>query len=471
MNQNDNKTKAPFDLSAIPQKPGCYLFYDKGGEIIYIGKASNLRSRVSSYWRESANHTPAKFSMVRKVVKVGIVETGSEVEALLLESNLIKKHQPEYNVVMRDDKRYVYIKLSTEEDFPRVFMARQIDKTGRYFGPFTSVEAVRETLKVVRKVWPFRSCSTLPAKSCLYYRIGKCPGVCEGRMSKEDYGKVIKEISLFLDGKIDKITEEYRKESGILQKKFEKLKKRRETFALSLQGRNPDSKPTKKERTEADQILSEMDAIKLEQDKIMFRMDNVKRVLAHANIIGLSEKYAADVIELAKILGLPKVPQRIEGYDISNTFGRGAVGSMVVFNNGEPEKGEYRKFRIKTDAEGDIAMLEEVLSRRAARMKGAKQSWPEPDLIIIDGGKAQLNVALKVLKTNDLDIPVLSVSKGEGLRSAKAPDKIFFPEQDKPLELPLASPALHIIKRVRDEAHRFAIGYHREVRRKKMFDS
>ena len=212
--------------------------------------------------------------------------------------------------------------------------------------------------------------------------------------------------------------------------------------------------------------------------------------MEHTKILSVGEKYANDVVELAKVLGLPKVPERIEGYDISNIFGKEATGSMVVFKGGEPEKSEYRKFKIKIGPSfakasegkaGDVQMLQEVLERRFKRVRAEetefpignsvsekqKIDWPLPDLIIVDGGKAQLNVAVRVLKKFNLDIPLIAISKGLGLRSALAPDKLFFPEEKKPLELPLASPALHLIKRVRDEAHRFAISYHRKLKRKK----
>ncbi|MEA3398430.1 MAG: hypothetical protein U9R06_01665, partial [Patescibacteria group bacterium] len=224
--------------------------------------------------------------------------------------------------------------------------------------------------------------------------------------------------------------------------------------------------------------------LEYEIKRIKFQILNMRKVLEHVNIISVGEKYSSDVIELAKILGLSKVPERIEGYDISNIFCKEAVGSMVVFKGGEPDKEEYRKFKIKFKNEsGDVGMLSEVLERRfkharynqkivAAKHKSKSINqnffWPDPDLIIVDGGKAQLNVVLKILKKQKLDIPALAVSKRQGLRSARALDKVFFPGQSKPLELPLASPALHIIKRVRDEAHRFAISYHRKLRSKKI---
>lgn len=409
----------------IPKNPGCYLFFNSEGEIIYVGKAVSLTSRVLSYWQQSTNHTPAKELMLKKVKKVKWIETESEIEALLLESNLIKKYQPDFNIVMRDDKRYAYIKISTEEEWPRVFFTRKLEKTGRYFGPFVSAEAVRETLKTIRKIWPYRSCPIMPKKVCLYCRIGKCPGMCEGYIDKKEYNKIVRQIILFLEGKKSAVVKGIEKEIKVLEKSGDDEEKVR---------------------------------------LLKYRLLNMKRVLAHANILSLIDKYSSDVIELAKLLNLRKAPVRIEGYDISNIFGQEAVGSMVVFTDGEADKNEYRKFKIKIGQgeANDIGMLKEIIERRL------KNDWLKPDLIIIDGGKGQLNVTASVLKKNKIDIPVLAISKGEGLRSAVAPDKIFFPGEKKPLELPLASPALHIIKRVRDEAHRFAIKYHRELRSRKL---
>lgn len=418
----------------IPTNPGSYQFYNCAGDLLYIGKASNLRSRISSYWREATEHSPAKQSMVQQIAKINWIETESEIEALLLEANLIKKHQPPFNILMRDDKRYAYIKISTEDEYPRVFLSRQIDKSGKYFGPFTSTEAIKETLKIIRKIWPYRSCKNLPKKSCLYYRINKCPGVCEKIISPQEYKKIIHEIILFFDGKKKNIIREYEKNIKILEKK----------------------------NTNENQL-----------NILRYQLRKLNTVIASSRIVDVSEKYSNDVIELAKILNLTKIPQRIEGYDISNIFGREAVGSMVVFADGEADTNQYRKFKIQTvaaDKGGDVAMLFEMLDRRFKHAsETSNDKWPMPDLIVVDGGKAQLGVIAKILKKYKLNITFLGITKGEGLRSAHAPDKLFFPEQKKPLELPLASPALHLIKRVRDEAHRFAIGYHRKLRHKKLY--
>jgi excinuclease ABC subunit C len=457
----------------IPESPGCYEFFDGAGEIIYAGKAVNLKSRVLSYWQKGSGLTPAKERMVGEIARVKWITVESEVEAFLLEANLIKKYQPKYNIIFRDDKRFSYIKVSTEEEWPRIYSTRTIDKSGRYFGPFTSGLAVRETLKIIRRIWPYRTCKNLPKRACLYYYVGKCAGMCERKINHKEYMVYVKDIIKFLEGKKKDIVKNLEKEIKLLDKS---------------------------------ELINEIGnkRINLENklNLLKFRLENIERVIEMSRVISVGEKYQNDVLELAKIMSLPVVPERIEGYDISNIFGKEAVGSMVVFSGGEPDRNEYRKFKIKADKinfnslkarGGDIKMLEEVLVRRfkhsvinelnlANSGNGIKkdkeiknlklkiknsQFWPLPDLVIIDGGKAQLNVALRALKKYKLDIPVIAISKGEGLRSALAPDKLFFAGEKTPLELPLASPALHLIKRVRDEAHRFAIGYHRLLRKKR----
>ena len=415
----------------LPTAPGCYQFFNGKKKIIYIGKAANLKSRVFSYWQKSAGHTPAKNKMLSEIKKIKWVETESEIEALLLESNLIKKYQPSYNVVLRDDKRFAYIKISTADEIPGVFITRQIDKSGKYFGPFISSLAARETIRAIRKIWPYCNMRKMQMRPCFYFQIGRCLGICADKITKQDYMKLaIKPLMMFLEGKKGKIVNN-------LEVKIKKLGKN------NGDGNN-------------DEILGQL----------KFELKNMKQVLENAKVLSVGEKYANDVVELAKTLSLPKTPARIEGYDIANIFGREAVGSMIVFNSGEPDKSQYRKFKIKIGQgqANDIGMLREVLERRF------NNNWLWPDLIIVDGGKAQLNAALSVLKKRKPGIPLIAISKGLGLRSANAPDKLFFPGQSKPLELPLASPALHLIKRVRDEAHRFAVTYHRKLRSRAKFN-
>jgi len=435
----------------LPIAPGSYQFYNATGKIVYIGKAANLASRVLSYWQKSASLTPAKYSMLKRIVRIKWIETESEIEALLLEANLVKKYQPDYNVLLRDDKRFAYIKISLDDEIPGVFITRIIDKSGKYFGPFTSALAVRETLRALRKIFPYCLERKIKERPCFYYQLGRCLGICAGKISREDYVRqVIRPLVMFLEGKKGRIIKNYELRIRNLEKDNKKLDSEGATYLENQK----------------------------EIGELKYQLANMKQVLEGAKVIGVADKYANDVVELAKILGLPKIPERIEGYDIANIFGKEAAGSMVVFSGGESNKNEYRKFKIKIGQgqANDIGMLKEVLERRfkhtspqPSPYKGEGGNWPLPDLIVIDGGKAQLNAAVRILKKRRLEIPLVAISKGLGLRSSVAPDKLFFPGEKKPLELPLASPALHLIKRVRDEAHRFAIGYHRKLRSRAEF--
>lgn len=447
----------------IPTGPGSYQYYDKAGKIIYIGKAANLRSRVLSYWRSGTEHTPAKEQMISKITKIKWVETETEIEALLLEANLVKKYQPPYNVLLRDDKRHIYIKI-TNDEFPRILTTREIDKSGRYFGPFTSSTAVRETIKAIGKIFPYGRFITMAKSRTNELKAKRYPQLYGAPENINEYKKIIKQITAFLEGNSPKIINEIKKEIKNL------------SIVIPTGAKRSGGIPFRQKESDPSASSRDDNSEKIQQLK--YRLLNMHNVLSHSNILGVQDKYAADVVELAKTLNLPKVPARIEGYDISNLFGSSAVGSMVVFKNGEPEKSQYRKFKIRgLTANGKIAssrelgthngkkgddtgMLKEILERRF------NNAWAMPDLIIIDGGKGQLSACLSILKKLKINIPILAVSKGEGLRSAHAPDKIFFPKMKTPLILPLASPALHIVKRVRDEAHRFAIGFHRQRRSK-----
>ncbi len=460
-------------LDALPATPGVYHFKNARGQIIYIGKAANLRSRVRSYFQEGAHHSPMKERMVGEIADITIIETDSEIEALLLEANHVKARMPHYNILLRDDKSYTYIKVSTEEPWPRVFATRRIDRAGTYFGPFTSGMAVKDVLRVLRKIVPFRcnlrpqayrdrvsvrteirspefvpeaitasgrdpangGRSKRPPKPCLQYHLGLCPGTCIGAITKEDYVKNIRIILSFLRGKKREVIRAVKKQLG------------------------------------SDRAAA------------------VDNLLAHTKVLSVSEKYTDDARELQRTLLLPRLPLRVEGYDIANLMGNHATGAMVVFQNGEPAPNEYKKFKIKTvEGSNDVAMLTEVLGRRLAHSMSlrakrsnpdgiaaspsaprndTKDAWPTPDLIIIDGGKAQLNAAVRALKQAALDIPVLSVAKGGHGGVLKQKEEIYFPGERAPLKLPRSSPALHLVLRVRDEAHRFAIGYHKHLRKKR----
>lgn len=438
-------------LDDLPERAGVYHFKNARGHIIYIGKAANLRSRVRSYFSGPLAGQPnnqlsdAKRKMVGEIADIAIVETDSEIEALLLEANHVKARMPRYNVLLRDDKSYTYIKVSTEEPWPRVFVTRRIDRAGTYFGPFTSGMAVKDVLRVLRKIVPFR-CNgkvisppsqggvgggyddkksplsvpprrggkTPTPRACLQYHLGLCPGTCIGAIRQEDYAKNIRIILSFLRGKKREVIRAVKKQLG------------------------PD------------------------------RAASVDNLLAHTKVLSVSDKYADDARELQRTLLLPRLPMRVEGYDIANLMGRNATGAMVVFVHGEPTPSEYKKFKIKTvEGANDVAMLTEVLGRRLVHSVPTDDAWPMPDLLIIDGGKAQLNAAVRALKKSNLDIPVLSVAKGGHGGVLKQKEEIYFPGETAPLKLPRSSPALHLVLRVRDEAHRFAIGYHKHLRKKR----
>ena len=433
------KNKAEKLLKLLPNHQGVYLFYDKKKKVIYVGKAASLKNRVRQYFQPKAMMSPAKHSMVKKIEDIKFKETDSEIEALLLESNLIKKYQPEYNVIMKDDKSYVYIKVTTEDEWPTLVKTRNIDASGKYFGPFTAGLAVKETLKLLGKIYPYRKCKMEPGKTCLFGRLGQCS--CNGMMGKKEYKEMIKEIIMFFEGKKKKIL----------------MDLKRKLRHVETQARRHVGSETGKE-TGSERV-----------DKIRWKILNLEKVLAHKYILGLDEKIEVDLGELARELSLKTVPERIEGYDISNIYGEQAVGSMVVFQDGRPERSEYRKFKIKTvKGIDDVGSLREVLERRFKHVEAQDfapvqdKAWPTPDLIIIDGGKGQLNAAQKVLDEHRLKIPVISL--------AKRLEEVYVPGEIKARVLKRNSPALHLIQRVRDEAHRFAVSYHRLLRRKKLKD-
>ncbi len=419
-------------LLSLPLGPGVYQFYDQSKQIIYIGKAVNLRRRVLSYWQNYHQLTPAKQQLVDSIAHIKWQETGSEIEALLLEASLIKKYQPKYNIVWRDDKRYIYIAISADA-FPRVYLTRKLAPSGQFFGPFTSVQAARETLKAIRKIWPYRSCRAMPKRVCLYYQLGQCPGPCQGLISKSAYQKIIHQLSLFLQGKKQLVVKRIQTELDKYTQELNKLK--------------PE-----------DRIVIEQKIISL-----TWQLQQINKVLATSRVLSLEERYANDVVELGKILGLQKPPRRIEGYDISNLYGAQAVGSLVVFVDGEASPQDYKRFKLGGNSAnlGDVPLLREMLRRRLAH-----DDWFKPDLIIIDGARAQVNAVYNLLKQAGWDVPVIGLAKDRGLRSARALDKVYFPGESKPLQLSLNSPALFLLKRVRNEAHRFAISFHRHIRRK-----
>ncbi len=394
--------------SHIPENPGVYFMKDAKGTILYIGKAGNLKRRVSSYFLRP--HDARIQKLVSLINAIDYRETDSALEALILESALIKKYQPQFNIREKDDKSFLYV-VVTDEEFPRVLLARGKEITeGKYkkkFGPFVVASNVREALRILRKLFPWHTHD--PEKigtykrPCFDYEVGICPGVCVGAISKKEYAKTIKNLSLFFEGKKDKILTSLKKEMGMASKKQEYEK--------------------------AESIKRKIFALQHIQDTALISDD-----------------------EIVSLTGRNAHATRIEGYDISNISGVSAVGSMVVFVNGVPDTNEYRKFKIRTvEGPNDIAMLREVLTRRF------DNKWTLPDLLLIDGGKGQVNVANEVLHELGLTIPVVGLAKGA---ERKRNDLIGTPPQG--IEL-------GTLIKVRDEAHRFAVAYHKKVRSSTFF--
>ncbi|MBC7232535.1 MAG: excinuclease ABC subunit UvrC [Chloroflexi bacterium] len=547
-------------LNSLPTKPGVYLMKDAAGQVIYVGKAVNLRNRVRSYFHAYNGQTPKIRRLVDHIADFDFIVTGSELEALILECNLIKKYRPRYNVRLKDDKRYPYIKISLQEPFPRIYTVRHMQDDGaRYFGPYTSAKAVQQTMELLRKLFPYLTCKReitgKDQRACLYYHIGRCAGPCIGAISREDYRALIEQIVLFLEGKQERIIHDLEQEmqkaaealdferAAVLRDQVQALQRvverqkivsatrsdedviafaredgqacvqtffirggkliGREYFILTGTQDEDDLEVmtsfVKQFYDEAAYIpptillqhdIEEAQVIEewLRQKRgtrvairvprrgkgralVQMAAENAAETLAH-----LRAQWAADqarqvtaLDELQKYLHLAQAPTRIECYDISNIQGTSATGSMVVFVKGVPRKSEYRRFRIKTvSGADDYAMLQEVLRRRFKRAKSQaveqKQVSEEeggwgvmPDLVIVDGGKGQLRAALGVMGEMGVgNIPAIGL--------AKQREEVFVPGRSDPLLLPRDSEALYLLQRVRDEAHRFAIGYHRRLR-------
>jgi excinuclease ABC subunit C len=547
-------------IQNLPQLPGIYQFKDATGKVIYVGKAKNLRNRVRSYFVKSQPPNPKLTALVSKIHDIEVIVTSSEVEALILEANLIKKLKPRYNVNLKDDKSYPYIAI-TNEPFPRVFSTRKIKMDGtRYFGPYTDAYSLKQTLKLIRDVFMVRSCKYYideevirkrKIKVCLDYHIKKCGGPCEGLVSKEEYNKMIEQVVQLINGKIDalvkslkeqmeKLANELRfEEAAILRDKIKALEiytsKQsvvsfepidRDIFAIAHDGEdacavlfkvrdgklvgsqqffmtgvaykeekeiietlltqyylNSEYVPSEilipeeiEEKNPIEKWLSERKnsnvKIRTPENEDESRLMSMCKINARYHLdeyriqkIKAKEKFAPSVlIELQKELHLDRLPRRIECFDISNIQGSDIVASVVVFENGKPKKSEYRKFKIRSISgkPDDFASMEEVIMRRYSRIlnEGGKM----PDLIVIDGGKGQLSSALKSLEK-------LGIKNQPIIALAKKFEEIYFPNLESPQSLPKSSPALYLLQRIRNEAHRFAITFHRDVREKRVIST
>lgn len=400
-------------VASAPDAAGVYLMKDKQGDVLYIGKAKSLKKRLTSYMtRDLAGKT---IVLMSNVYDIEWKLTPTESLALLLEANLVHKYKPKYNVSLRDDKSFPMVKI-THEDYPAICITRKKEDDGaRYFGPYTSAGLLRGALKIIRKHFPYRSCKQLPSEACMYYRIGLSPAPCIGKINKKEYAKTIKNISLILEGRADTLIKKLSKEMKQYSKaqKFEQAAKMR------------------------DQI-------------------NALGALAETHAGSANQNELED---LKSLLDLNKLPERIEAFDISNISGKEATGSMVSFYRGIADKNNYRRFRIKTiEGIDDYKMLAEVVRRRYSRLIAEK--LPLPDLVLIDGGRSHLLVAQRQISNLGLDLPIMSIAKDR--------ENIYIKNRATPINFKSDTQALNLIRRIRNEAHRFAISYHHVLRRKKI---
>ena len=532
-------------LAVLPEKPGVYLMHDAEGKVIYVVKAVVLKNRVRSYFRNLASHTPKVRAMVAKIAEIETIITSSEVEALILECNLIKKYRPRYNISLKDDKSYPYLKVTMQEDFPRLHMTRRLMRDGaKYYGPYADAGAMYETMKLLKTMFPLRTCRKMnPDRPCLNYHIKRCLAPCAGYVSKDEYGKMIKSVCMVLDGRTTELerdlkqrmqqaAEEYAfEEAARLRDQLQAVERLnesqkavtnnggdmdiigfaqdmtgnclqiffvrkgkligRDNFFLQDGGEAPQEVLTafiKQYYNEATFIPREIVLPQLPQAEeqqlielwlrekaerkveLLTPQRGVKRELlqlANDNALKLlqerlrkgslslkNDEQAAE--ELQQALGLAHSLERMDCFDISHTQGSETVASMVVFRNGSISKKDYRKYKI-VSAEGkpdDFKSMQEVVYRRY------KDYEDLPNLVVIDGGKGQLSSALEVIRGLGLaDLPVVGLAKRE--------EEIFIPHQSTSILLDRDSAALHLIQRIRDEAHRFAITFHRKLRGKR----
>ncbi len=559
-------------LKSLPTKPGVYLYHDSAGKIIYVGKAVNLKNRIRSYFHDSAHHSPKNRHLVRDIAGIEFIIAASELEALLLENNLIKKHQPKYNVRLKDDKRYPYIKVHWQDPCPKVTTTRRLQNDGaRYFGPYTAAWAAYKTLDLARKIFPYLTCTRIitgnDERACLYYHLKRCAAPCIGAVNQAEYRAIIDDLCGFLAGNtrpiVKKLEQEMAAAAGALD--FERAAALRDQIAAihqiaekqkvvspqmtdedvvafaradgdacvqvffirggKLMGREhfllegvddahddeimasflkqfynqvQDVPPEILLPQEVDERIIIRDWLKSKRggkvtlkvprrgnkrDLIRMATENATEMLNHVKSLWELDqnKQTEALTQLREQLHLPEDPLRIECYDISTLQGKHTVAGMAVFAKGAPRKSDYRRFKIRSvlDKPDDFASMAEVLRRRFSRLAPANKTaaslhdapgrspgkkdaaWQMvPDLIIIDGGKGQLNVALKALEEFGLTDVIHLVSL------AKREEEIFVPHQSDPVILPRRSQALYMVQRIRDEAHRFAITYNRTLRRK-----
>ncbi len=538
-------------LQNLPKQPGVYLFKDQADEIIYIGKAAVLADRVRSYFQKGADLSPKIRALVAHAADVDIMIAKSELEALVLESNLIKRHRPRFNVVLRDDKQYPYLRLPVQDNFPRLSIVRRVkNDKALYFGPYVPTGAMRETLKVIRKVFPLATCKIdidgTADRACLEFEIKRCMAPCTGHQSQEDYHQIVKQVRWFLEGRDQELLTSLRTEMLTMAEreafedaarlrdrilKIERtLEKQRvaqigpvdqDVMGLARAGTAVDVQllfvrgglligrrdffwsdaggvsdeelvrttleqfynkavlPPKElllPVTIEDQILMQrwLSEKKDESVRVLVPERGAKRQLqqlAQENAVAALNEHLRvhaesreAVEELQQLLGLAAPPHRVECFDISNTMGAQSVASMVVWENGRMKKSDYRRFRIKTvEGANDFASMHEVVTRRygGTLAKKSDKVLPSPDLVIIDGGIGQLGAAMEAIASLGLaNVQVCGLAKAKGEKD----ERMYLPGHKSPIVLPLKSLASRLVQTIRDEAHRFAITYHRKLR-------
>ncbi len=543
-------------IQNLPTSPGVYLMKDREGNVLYVGKAKNLRQRVKAYFSSSADSRYSLRFLLPKIQQVETIVTDTEKEALLLENNLIKKYKPRYNINFKDDKTYFSLKINLQEDFPRLTLVRKLKQDGaHYFGPFASSAAVKETMRLMHQLFPLRSCSEAEfrhrSRPCLNFQIKKCLGPCCGYINKEQYRELVEEALLFLEGKNDQLVRILRSKMAqaaeqlhfeeaarlrdqiqAVEKTLEKQKTSftvptdQDVFAFYRQGdlwefqilffrrgllighksfsfsrlnlpegealsafiqqyyASATSLPQEillPLTIENDQLLADwLSERKGKPVKIIVPVKGPKKELVQLALKNaqnnlqkrIGEKANLELIlqELQERFRLPKLPRRIECFDISNLMGTLAVGSLVCFNEGQPDHSRYRHFKIQAPPiPDDYAMMYEILQRRYSKLSDPED---KPDLLIIDGGKGHLNVALAVLRELHLqDISAIALAKERDMsppqKKGKGGDKIYLSNVKDPLILSAHSAVYHFLQKIRDEAHRFAINYHKKLRGKK----
>ena len=547
-------------LKRLPHRPGVYLMRDAERTILYVGKAADLHQRVRSYFQATHKLTPKIQRMVSRIADIDFYVATSEQEALIMELNFIKQYHPHYNVSLKDDKTFPYLKIDLNEEWPRVYVTRRFEQDGgRYFGPFSNARSVKQTLRILQNIFPLRICSkTITGKAsrpCLEYHLGHCMAPCTGAVSREEYAQVINEVTFFLEGKQEKVVRELKarmdktaesmdyEKAALLRDQIQAIHEviEGEKIAAVIRGEEDviafvqdgdqayvqvlfvrSNKLTGREsfllqgtrQEEPKQIMTsfvkqyysscpQIPPLLLLQyhleDKLIIKewlksrrgaaieiqvprrglkkqlvdiaAENARQGLEQLKIRELATTKSLDdaLAEIERELKLKSLPQRMEAYDISNIQGSSAVGSMVVFEKGKPKPAHYRRFKIKTvEGANDYAMLQEVLQRRFKHViKGGtstQDTWAiMPDLILIDGGKGQLNAALSALQEAGTQVAIASL--------AKENEEIFLPERKKPVVLPWSSAGLQLLQRLRDEAHRFAVSYFSNIHRRKTFAS